>query len=221
VLHERGEDRRVWGVGGRSMATWDLWGRMPPEDMRIAIFLDAQSGAPGHDARAYLGAYFPPAEVVEKHPSLFVYCPADELPHEPVASHGDTVLASWHSGFFGLEGTPESNTRWCGGSSGKLTLTNTARRPLTVTLHLQPQTGHKEMAELWIDGPLFSNRLHINAHTPPRQTTFVLPPGKHLVCFSCDASPTPDPYYLRPQYFCLRDVALAVQQDTPVTPAGP
>jgi hypothetical protein len=221
ILYERGEDRRVWAVGGRSMATWDLWGRMPLEDLRIAAFLDEQSGAPGHDARAYLGAYFPPAEVVGKYPSLFLYRPADELPRERSSGRAGLVLASWHSGFFGPEGTPESNTRWCGSSTGKLTLTNTTGRPLSVTLRLQPQTGHKELAQLWIDSPLFTDRVRINAHTPPRLATFAVPPGKHVLCFSCDAPPTPDPYYLRPQFFCLRDFALAVQEDTAAAPAAP
>ena len=145
----------------------------------------------------------------------------DELPHEPVASHGGTVLASWHTGFFGLEGTPESNTRWCGSSSGKLTLTNTARRPLAVTLHLQPQTGHKEMAELWIDGPLFSDRLRINALTPPRQATFVVPPGKHVLRISCDTQPTKDSYGMRTLTFHIRNFQMTEHDGAPVMPPAP
>jgi hypothetical protein len=221
VLCERGEERRVWGVGGRSMATWDLWGRRPPEELRLAAFLDGPSGGPCFDAWAYLLAYFPPAVPVEKHPSLWLYRPADELPLEGEARHGGAVLASWHSGFFGREGTEASNARWCGSSTGKLTLTNTGDRPLAATLGFRPQTGHEAVSNLWIDSRLFCDHLLIDAHTSRWQRTFSLPPGKHILCFSCDAPRSPDPYYLRPQYFCVRNVTLSVQDYPPAAPAAP
>jgi hypothetical protein len=221
VLWERGEERRVWGVGGRSMATWDLWGCRPPEELRLAAFLDGPCGSPCFDAQAYLLAYFPPAAVVEKHPSLWLYRPADELPLESERSQGGTVQASWHSGFFGREGTEASNTRWCGGPTGKLTLTNTGYRPLTVTLGFRPQTGHEAVSDLWIDSRLFCDHLLIDARTSRWRRTFSLPPGKHILCFSCAAARTPDPYYLRPQYFCVRDVTLSVQDYPPAAVAAP
>jgi hypothetical protein len=226
VLYERGLDHRVWGVGGRCNPTWRLWGRMAPEDMRLAGLLDSPGGNPHGDVIAYLNDYFPPVVAVEKRPSLWLYRPADELPHTPTAGSGGTVLASWHHGFYGTGffdnlGIAPDMGRWCGSSTGKLTLTNTADHPLRVTLSFQPRTGHTVPASLWIDSPLYHAQLPIHVAAAPQRVNLVVPPGKHLVCFSCDAPPTPHPYGLRPQYFFLGAVALTVEDSKPAVAAAP
>jgi hypothetical protein len=219
-LYERGQDRRVWGVGGRCNPTWGMWGRMPPEDLRVAGLLDEPGGAPKIDVISYMNDYFPPVAPVHKGSGSWCYRHVYELPQTPSAS--GTVLASWHHGFYGygfFDNTGELwyLGRWCGHSTGKLTLTNTADRPLAVSLSFQPRTGHLTPANLWIDSPLYHAQIPIHAFAPAHQATLVVPPGKHLVCFSCDAPPTPHPYGLRPQYFFLGEVAVSVK-DRPGAP---
>jgi hypothetical protein len=217
-LYERREDRVVWGVCGRGNATWEHWGRFSPEDMRLAGCTAQLGGPPDGEVPHYLRCFFPPVEVVEKRPSLWLFRPCDELPHQAPASGSDAVLSSWHSGFYGLEGTPDYNNRWCGTSSGKLTLTNTSDRPRTVTLHMQPQTGYNAKSNLWIESPLLSDHLLINEYTEPCQRTFTVPPGKHIVRFSCDTRPTPDPYALRSLYFYIRNVKITEREADAMEP---
>jgi hypothetical protein len=210
VLYERGLDRRVWGVGGRCLPTWDLWGRMPPEDLRLAGLLDMPGGTPCSEVDGYSRIFFPPVVVVEKHSTLWLYRPADEVP-----SPDGPVLASWHSGFYGAEGPPGDSERWCGSPTGKLTLTNTSDRPFAVTLHLQAKTAQNAPSNLWIDSPLLCQHVLLRTGTPPLERTFVVPPGKHVLCFGTDAPLTPAPRDLRPQYFGLRNVTLTVQDYGP------
>jgi hypothetical protein len=68
VLHERGEDRVIWGVTGRALATRDLWCRMPPQDVRLAVLPEV--GEPDREAAAYRQGYFPPLTVVEQRATL-------------------------------------------------------------------------------------------------------------------------------------------------------
>jgi hypothetical protein len=204
VLYERGLDRVVWGVAGHCLATWPQWGRMAPEDMRLAGLLDAPGGTPSSEVDGYLAIFFPPVAVVEKYPSLWLYRPADEV----ASPSADPILASWHGGFYGAEGPPGDNTRWCGSATGKLTLTNTSYQPRTVTLAFEAGTADTTMSNLWIDSPVFCDHLRINAHSPPQAVSFTLPPGKHILCFTSDAPPTPAARDLRPQCFCVRNVRL-------------
>jgi hypothetical protein len=221
VLYERGQDRHVWGVGGRCNPTWGMWGSMPPEDLRVAGLLDEPGAAPHLDVISYMNDYFPPMVVVAKGSGSWSYRPAYEMPWPPSAS--GAVLASWHHGFYGYGffdniGELWYFGRWCGRSTGKLTLNNTADRPLPVTLSFQPRTGHLGPANLWIDSPLYHAQMPIYAFAPAHQANIVVPPGKHLVCFSCDAPPTPHPYGLRPQYFFLGEVTLSVQDRSVAAP---
>jgi hypothetical protein len=215
TLFERGDGRVVWGVTGRCYPTWDQWGRMPPEDLRLAGLTVKADGALDSNVLGYDSVFFPPMEVVEKLSTLWLLRPADQVPPEPAPGLG-TVLASWHSGFF----PPEGEVRWCGSPTGKLTLTNTADRPLTVTLRFVPQTSYEGYSNLWIDGPLFSSHLRINTLKEPFEKDFVVPPGKHIVCFTTDAPLTPDPHALRPKRFCCRDAALVVRDESPVVSAA-
>src|SRR5262249_18844691 len=103
LLHERREDRIVWGVSGRCTSSWDLWGRMPPEDLRIAALTDHVSGEPELDAGGYLHQFFPPVSLVEKRSTLWLLRAADEVAADWVAGgrpyDGQPILQAWHSGF--------------------------------------------------------------------------------------------------------------------------
>jgi hypothetical protein len=221
VLHERGAARRVWGVSGRCHATWRLWGRMPPEDQRLAALPDRPGGELSPEVAWHLRVFFPPVEVVEQRPILWLLRPADEVPRSPTSSHQETLLASWHSGFFGPEGRWPNSDRWCGAGTGKLTLTNTSDHPVKVTLFFQPRTRRAAPSNLWIDSPLYCRHMPIHCGAPPHEGSFVVPPGKHVLCFSCDSPQSPDPHGLRPLYFCLSNIVMMVQGSVGELPVAP
>jgi hypothetical protein len=217
VLFERGDGRVVYGVSGRSYPTMDLWGHMAPEDMRLACMTVNAGGAQDFSVPGFLAVHFPPMTLVEKLPTLWLYRPADEVPPEPGSGPEGALLTSWHSGFFPAEGVD----RWCGRPTGKLTLTNTTDRPLEVKLHFQPLTGYEGYSHLWIDSDLYSDHLRINTLTQPQEKTFTVPPGKHVLRFTCNAPRTPDPHALRNKFFFLRNAAVSVDDRPAATPDTP
>jgi hypothetical protein len=223
-LYERCEHRVIWGVGGRSWWTWDLWGRMAPEDMRVAGITDGLGGLPNKEVKDYLGICFPPTAVVDKRPTLWLFQPTDEVPRDATPSPSGPVLASWHGGFYGLEISredPAENNRWCGATSGKLTLTNTSDRPRTVTLEMLPHTNHKLWSNFWVECPLFADHRWINFESGPYVRTVTLPPGKHVLRISCDTPPTKDSYGMRTLTFHIRNFKMTEHDGAPVMPPAP
>jgi hypothetical protein len=223
-LYERCEGRTVWGVGGRCWATWDLWGRVAPEDMRVAGVTDGLGGLPNHEVGDYLRICFPPTAVADKRPSLWLFRPVDEMPRDATPSSIGAVLASWHGGFYGLEVSqevPAENNRWCGATSGKMTLTNTSDHPRTVTFEMLPHTSHQLMSNFWVESTLFSDHRLINFESGPYVRTVTLPPGKHVIRISCDTPPTKDRYGMRSLTFHLRNFKLTEDKDVPVMPPAP
>jgi hypothetical protein len=223
-LYERCENRVLWGVGGRCWPTWEMWGRMAPEDMRVAGITDGEGGLPNKEVKDYLGICFPPTAVVEKRPTLWLFQPADEMPRDSTPSPSGPVLASWHGGFYGLEislENPAENNRWCGSTSAKLTLTNTADRPRTVTLEMLPHTNHKLWSNFWVECPLFADHRLINFESGPYERTVTLPPGKHVLRISCDTPPAKDRYGMRTLTFHIRNFKMTEHGGAPVMPPAP
>jgi hypothetical protein len=222
-LYEHCEHRVVWGVGGRSWPTWDLWGCMAPEDMRVAGVTDGLDGLPNKEVKDYLGICFPPAALAEKRPSLWLFRPIDEMPREASPSRSAPILASWHGGFYGLEISkedPAENNRWCGATSGKLTLTNTSDRPRTVTLQMLPHTSHQLWSNFWVESPLFCDHRLINYESGPYSRTVTLPPGKHVLRISCDTPPTKDRWGMRTLTFHIRNFKVTESDSAPLMPAA-
>jgi hypothetical protein len=220
-LYERCENRVLWGVGGRCWPTWEMWGRMAPEDMRVAGITDGVGGLPNKEVKDYLTICFPPTAVVEKRQTMWLFLPTDEMPRDAAPSPSAPVLASWHGGFYGLEislENPAENNRWCGATSAKLTLTNTSDRPRTVTLEMLPHTNHKLWSNLYVECPLFCDHRVINFESGPYERTVTLPPGKHVLRISCDTPPTKDRYGMRTLTFHIRNFKMTEQDGDPVMP---
>jgi hypothetical protein len=184
-LYERGEDRVVWGLATRCVPTWDLWGRMPPEDLRVAALTLGEDIDP--EADFYLKAACPPLTLVAREPGVWVYRPSGEV----ALARGERdapVAAAWHGGFYFFEGTAESNNRWCG-NSGKLTLTNSSGQACSMTLDMRLVTGGPRPANLWIEGRGLSDHLWINDTAGHYTRTLTVPPGRLTLRFECDAAP--------------------------------
>jgi hypothetical protein len=185
ALHQRGSDRLVWGLAGRCLATWEEWGQMPPEDLRVALL--TEGGGPDPEGEFYLKAFFPPMTVVEKRPTLWVLRPTAEVQLERghSASDGCAVQAVWHGGFYGFDGTAEANNRWCRGQ-GKLTLVNPSDRPRAVTLEAYLAPAGPAPANLWIEGPQLYEHVVLDPESVKYRRKLSLPPGRHSLVFSCD-----------------------------------
>jgi hypothetical protein len=187
-LYERGEGRVVWAMASRCLAAWDLWGCLPIEDLRVAGL--TVGGDLDPDAACFLNTYCPPMSLVDKMDGIWVYCPTAEAPpSKPTAQRDEAVLASWHSGFFPLEGSSQSNNRWCR-AQGKLTLTNLQDRPQVVALEMSLVSGGSARGHVWIEDPCGAKRLVVCPDGVPYHRTLVVPPGRLTVRFSCDAPTT-------------------------------
>jgi len=96
ILHERHENRMVWGIAGRSELTRQLWEKVPLEEWRIAVPVDPgrdmdkvaiyfnlpppdQCGSypqlPGQTERVLAYFQLPPLVVVEKRRTIWVLQP--------------------------------------------------------------------------------------------------------------------------------------------------
>jgi hypothetical protein len=185
-LYEHGSDRVVWGVAGRCLPTWDEWGRMAPEDLRVAVLREGEGLDP--EGEFYLHGFFPPMTVVEKRQTLCVLRSADEVALGRGAVSAGPVRASWHSGFYPADG----DNRWCRGRA-KLTLYNVSDRPCTVTLDMDLRTGREEPSQLDLESPLFEDHPVVTGSRGHSTRTLAVPPGKNTVCFRCEARPLDAP----------------------------
>jgi hypothetical protein len=207
ALYERGEDRVIWAMTGRSMPTWDQWAHLPPEDMRIAALVHDQQV--DCDATWFCKVFLPPLTRVEQHGTVWLYRPTETLCSDqwPADARTGPFFLSYHSGFNGREGDDKHNVCWCA-RRGKLTVYNRTEATHLVTLDMQLRTGHPEPAALHIDSDLFSEHLAVNDRLGRLTRTFALPPGRHLVCFDCDARAVKDVTGFRSFVFRVEDVTL-------------
>ncbi len=96
------------------------------------------------------------------------------------------LLMTWQGGFSGLEGNADFNWRWCS-SEGELRIYNTSKRERTVTLEMYFATGYEKLANLQLESSMFSTKLNINAKDTFFSKTVVIPPGRQVIKFSCNA----------------------------------
>jgi phosphoglycerol transferase len=94
------------------------------------------------------------------------------------------LLVSWQTGFSFLEGTPDNNWRWCA-SECELELVNLSQQAKRVTIEMSFASGNE--ATLRINSPLFSEQLIIDPSGKSFSKTIVIPPGRHMISFACDA----------------------------------
>jgi hypothetical protein len=85
-----------------------------------------------------------------------------------------------------MEGDPEENSRWCS-AKGKIEFENSTGRSRTVWLQMGLSGADPNPSNLWIDGPSFTEYLHITASGEiPFRKSFTLPPGRHAITFRSD-----------------------------------
>jgi hypothetical protein len=187
VLHEHGSDRVVWGVTGRSVPTWDLWGHAALDDLRVAV-LPARPEEEW-EAEYYLRRFFPPLTEVQRRPTLSLRRPTQIVRlAQPPAADSEAVTMAWHPGFCRLPvGSVESGAEWLWGtSSAALDIVNASCRPRTVTWSMDVVTVSGRPARLFLDGPLLTDAFPVAA-APHRYTrTLTVPPGRHVVALACD-----------------------------------
>jgi hypothetical protein len=192
VLYERGQDRVVWGVAGRCMPTWPLWGCWEPEDLRVAVFTDQPGGRIGEQARRSLDYYFPPMSVVDRRAHTWLLRPTDKVPPPTSPGQDGPILLSWHGGFFGPQAGPDQPPHCkCGMHCGKLTLTNPSPRARTVLLAFDVVPSDLQPGHLWVEGPGFTDQVGLGLDPVPYRKTLTLPTGKTTLRLWCDARRTP------------------------------
>jgi hypothetical protein len=187
ALYERGEDRVVWGVAGRCIPTWSTWGRMHPQDVRIAAFAEAPGKGPSAEANYLLDYFFPPLTAIEKRERTWLLRPTDEV--LPLAC--GPILLSWHSGFFGPQALKNKPNCLCGTNSGKLTLTNPTDQARPAQLEVEVIPSDLLPGRLWVDGPGFVDEIRLGGNCRLYRKTLNLPPGKTTLRLSCDSRRTP------------------------------
>ncbi|MDB5312439.1 MAG: Neutral/alkaline non-lysosomal ceramidase [Gemmataceae bacterium] len=70
TLADRGEKRVIWGVTHRSLSTYHLWSKVPPERVRLGVLNPAR---PDYQADTLWQWAYPDAAPVETRPTLTVY----------------------------------------------------------------------------------------------------------------------------------------------------
>jgi phosphoglycerol transferase len=94
------------------------------------------------------------------------------------------LLVVWGEGCSELEGPPDRVFRWCS-SIGELQLTNGAPRPRKVRIEISFATENE--ANVWIDGPLLTERLSVSPKPVSISRSITIPPGAHSIHFRSDA----------------------------------
>jgi hypothetical protein len=218
TLHERGAARVVWGVTGRALPTWDVWGRFPPESLRVAVL--PEGAEPDREAAAYRRHCLPPLTAVESRPTLTLYRAAEFVRADrgPAAADAPVALA-WHSGFSGFPTVQGVDWLW-GGPSGKVDLVNPSDRPRTVTLDMRLSTASGRPARLFLDSTLFEDEVDLDGRPRPYTRTLVVPPGRYVVVFDCDGPAVRVPAMTSKFVFCVTDFHMAEERSASPAPTG-
>jgi hypothetical protein len=98
----------------------------------------------------------------------------------------DDLLLHWGDGFSVLEKNSTDNWRWCS-KHGVLVLTNTSKETRKYGISATFFTGYPVSANIVIESSLFADRLSVNNAGCDYMKQFILPPGRHIIHFTCDA----------------------------------
>ena len=85
-----------------------------------------------------------------------------------------------------MEGTQNNNWRWCS-SKGTMLITNPSDKEKKYIINATFKTGFSKMSSLKITGTLMNEDLKINQIGYNYTKEIVVPPGRNIVNFSCDA----------------------------------
>jgi hypothetical protein len=100
------------------------------------------------------------------------------------------VLFFWRKGFLPHQTSPEESWNWCG-PAGELVLKNPAAAPRKVKLRMQLQTPLDQQCRLRLRGEALDVVTPIDSRPRPFEAELMLPPGEHVVRFSCTGPPGP------------------------------
>ncbi len=98
----------------------------------------------------------------------------------------------WGTTFSPLEQDSAGTYRWCV-AKGQLRLHNPLDRPRTVVLEMQCSLAQGQPACLIVDGKRWRQEMTLTTVPQPLRLEVVLPPGNHLVHFSCNGAAVPLP----------------------------
>ncbi len=108
------------------------------------------------------------------------------------------IIITWKSGFYPLESNSISSWRY-GSSHSIIEIINPYKDDQIINIDTIFVTGYPENSKLSISGDIISADLIINNSGTVFNRTLTIPPGKHLIEFTCDAkriyAPN-DPRYL-------------------------
>ena len=118
-------------------------------------------------------------------------------------------LTIWRDGFSDPEGTPGDTWRW-GGSHGRVELVN--RTPRAQQVRLEMTVTANDGGTVTIHAPLLSEPLKVDRKGQKVNTTFVLPPGKHVLYFASDGRRVDPPNDFREMVFSVQNFKLTAEQ---------
>ncbi len=122
------------------------------------------------------------------------------------------ICVEWREGFYGAEGPAPWVNRWCL-SKGSLYLHNPSAWPVTVSVRIAFATVYDRPFSLKMDSTLLSATLQISARLRDISRTIVIPPGSHLIRFSCDAPPFVNPGDPRTLVFKVNKFEMSLSDD--------
>jgi phosphoglycerol transferase len=103
------------------------------------------------------------------------------------------VAFRWGQGFhLPEEAEAEGTFRWCTGP-GEVRITNDQDRPRRLTVRLTCQTPDAGPWHLRIDGDVWRDEVSVDAEGRAVTRALVVPPGTHVVRFTCDRPPAARP----------------------------
>jgi phosphoglycerol transferase len=117
------------------------------------------------------------------------------------------LTAEWTGGFSALESEAGVNWHWCS-SEGEIVINNILNKDRKLKLDMALATGYEELANLSLDGDLISEKLKINMKPTTYSRTFTLPPGRHIIRFTCDAQRVHAPWDNRSLVFKVMNFSL-------------
>lgn len=112
-------------------------------------------------------------------------------PEEWAALHDQTVhpvVVSWQRGFMRTPEMYPKDGRWCC-RTGTMQLSNLGQSPQTVRITLALRTGVPTPAAIKLDSALWQQEATLTEKTSEIERVVEVPPGRHLVNFTCDAAP--------------------------------
>jgi len=92
----------------------------------------------------------------------------------------------WLEGFSEMERNEECTWRWCS-SKGTMIINNHSNKNKLFTISATFTTGYFELSNLRIESAIFNENRIVNSTGCFFEKNIKIPPGKHVVKFSCDA----------------------------------